>query len=112
MKRYQVKGKELINSLWEQTELEPNTCIFESLAEWLDHDVRNQTFFKREKPPFKNLEDQWLDITIDTKGIKWIICKDINEVGNHVPAYTDRWEDGWEIPEVLEFIEFMERWEV
>ena len=112
MKRYQVKGDDLINRLWQQAELEPDTCIFEDLAEWLDRDVRHQTFFEGEEAPFKDLEDQWLDITIDTKGIDWIICKDINQVGNHVPVYTDRWTDDWEIAEVVELMEFLEEWEV
>ncbi|MFW5988135.1 MAG: hypothetical protein ACOCQA_01710 [bacterium] len=109
MKRFQIKGQKLLKRLWEQIELEPKTLIFEDLAEWLDTDVRYKQFFEGEEAPFKNLEDQWLDITIDTKGIKWIICEDINQVGNHNPAYIDRWEDGWEIPEVLEFIEFLEQ---
>ena len=85
---------------------------FEDLAKWLDRDVRHKKLFKDEEPPFKNLEDQWLDITIDTEGIKWVICRDINDVGDHVLAYTDRWTDDWEVAEVVELMEFLEEWEV
>ena len=46
-----------------------------------------------------------LDITV-------IIITIIKEVGNHTPTFTDRWEDDWEVAEVVEFIEFMEKWEV